>query len=248
MLPGMDLMSCPNLAVSAEVMQHVVRVESSYNPFAIGVVGGRLVRQPENLPEALATVRMLESGGFNFSLGLAQVNRYNLGKYGLDSYEKAFEACPNLQAGSRILSECHNRSGGDWGKAFSCYYSGNFVTGYRHGYVQKIYASMGMNPSSPTSRTSGPAIAVVSRASRRSVQVARYPVYATRQTSAGRVIAESVMPRRPLPSSTPGESMLSEALAGDNAITNSAPLAQVANVPAPASGALQPIADEAFVF
>src|SRR3546814_6409958 len=101
MFPGMELMGCQDLAVPAEVMQHVVRVESSFNPYAIGVVGGHLVRQPKSLPEALATVRMLEQGGYNFSVGLAQVNRKNLDKYGLDSYEKAFQACPNLQAGSR---------------------------------------------------------------------------------------------------------------------------------------------------
>jgi len=138
----MELMNCPGLAVPDDVMQHVVRVESSYNPYAIGVVGAKLARQPRNLAEALATARMLEDRGFNFSVGLAQVNRHNLARYGLDSYERAFEACPNLQAGSRILAECHRRSGGDWGKSFSCYYSGNFSTGYRHGYVQKIYASM----------------------------------------------------------------------------------------------------------
>lgn len=142
MLPGMELLSCPEMAVPAEVMQHVVRVESSHNPFAIGVVGGRLVRQPQNLSEAVATARMLEEKGYNFSLGLGQVNRYNLIKYGLDTYEKAFKTCPNLQAASKILAECYSRSGGNWGKSFSCYYSGNFETGYRHGYVQKVYASI----------------------------------------------------------------------------------------------------------
>jgi type IV secretion system protein VirB1 len=149
-LPGMELMGCPELAVPAGVMHHVVRVESSFNPYAIGVVGGRLARQPANLPEAVATARMLESRGYNFSLGLAQVNRYNLSKYGLASYEQAFQACPNLKAGSRILAECHERAGHDWGKSFSCYYSGNFVTGFRQGYVQKIYASMrGDGPAFP---------------------------------------------------------------------------------------------------
>ena len=140
-MPGIELMTCPNLAVPREVMHHVVQVESSYNPYAIGVVGGRLVRQPRNLPEAVSTARMLEQHGYNFSLGLAQVNRYNLEKYGLESYEKAFQTCANLQAGSRILAECYQRSR-DWGKSFSCYYSGDFKTGYRHGYVQKVYASM----------------------------------------------------------------------------------------------------------
>ncbi len=133
---------CTDLAIPPAIMQHVVKVESSGNPYAIGVVGGRLQRQPQNLSEAVATARMLEQKGYNFSLGLAQVNRYNLKKYGLNSYEQAFQICPNLKAGSYILKECLDRAR-DWGKSFSCYYSGNFVTGYRHGYVQKIFASMG---------------------------------------------------------------------------------------------------------
>lgn len=141
MLPGIEMMACADLAVPAEVMHHVAKVESSFNPFAIGVVGGRLARQPRSLGEALSTARMLEQEGYNFSLGIAQVNRYNLDKQGLDSYEKAFDICPNVQAGSRILAECYGRSGQDWGKAFSCYYSGNFTTGFRHGYVQKVVAS-----------------------------------------------------------------------------------------------------------
>ena len=132
---------CPNLAVPAAVLQHVVRVESGFHPYAIGVVGGRLARQPRNLPEAVATARMLEQQGYNFSLGLAQVNRYNLKRQGLNSYEQAFGSCDNLRAGSRILQECYQRAG-DWGKAFSCYYSGNFTTGFRHGYVQKVMAHM----------------------------------------------------------------------------------------------------------
>lgn len=134
--------SCTDLAVPHDVMHHVVKVESSGNPYAIGVVGGRLQRQPKNLAEAVATAKMLEEKGFNFSLGLAQVNRYNLKQYGLHSYEHAFQACPNVKAGSRILRECYNRAK-DWGKSFSCYYSGNFITGYKHGYVQKIFSSMG---------------------------------------------------------------------------------------------------------
>ena len=142
MITGMEIAACQHMAVPAEVMQHVVNVESGYNPFAIGVVGGQLIRQPQNLGEAIATVHMLDSKGYNYSLGLAQVNRANLGKYGLTSYDQAFDVCPNLTAGARILSECYASSGNDWGKSFSCYYSGNFVTGYRDGYVQKIYNSI----------------------------------------------------------------------------------------------------------
>lgn len=176
MLPGMELMGCHGLAVPTEVMHHVVRVESSYNPYAIGVVGGRLVRQPKHLPEAIATARMLESRGFNFSIGLAQVNRYNLDKYGLDTYEKAFEPCANLSAGSKILAECYQRANGDWGKSFSCYYSGNFSTGFRHGYVQKIYASV-LQGRATEDPPGAPAIEVVGRTTRRTVPVLKHPLY-----------------------------------------------------------------------
>lgn len=133
--------TCPNLSVPMSIMQHVVQVESAGNPYAIGVVNGKLSRQPRNLAEALKTVKMLESKGYNFSVGISQVNRYNLKPYGLHSYEQAFQICPNLQAGAKILKECYDRSK-HWGKSFSCYYYGNFVTGYRHGYVRKIMASM----------------------------------------------------------------------------------------------------------
>ncbi|MGN6738814.1 lytic transglycosylase domain-containing protein [Dyella sp.] len=154
MFTGMEMTMCPNLAVPAGVMQHIVQVESGANPFAIGVVGGQLVRQPASLDEALATVQMLDAKGYDYSLGVAQVNRRNLGRYGLDTYAKAFDACANVAAGAQILAECYGRSGQDWGKAFSCYYSGNFVTGYRDGYVQKVYASMQADSSSQAPKAS----------------------------------------------------------------------------------------------
>lgn len=190
MLPGLELMGCQGLSVPAEVMHHVVRVESSFNPYAIGVVGGRLVRQPRNLPEALATVRMLESRGFNFSIGLAQVNRYNLHKYGLDSYEEAFEPCANLTAGSKILAECYHRANGDWGKSFSCYYSGNFSTGFRHGYVQKIYASLRQGRGVEDG-PQAPAIEVVGRNARRTVPVSRHPLFASGESDGAARVPEA---------------------------------------------------------
>ncbi|HEY5970498.1 MAG TPA: transglycosylase SLT domain-containing protein [Pseudoxanthomonas sp.] len=250
----MELLSCPNLAVPVDVMHHVVRVESSYNPYAIGVVGGHLVRQPKTVDEALATVRMLESRGFNFSLGLAQVNRYNLSKYGLDSYEKAFETCPNMQAGSRILAECYNRSGRDWGKSFSCYYSGNFVTGYRHGYVQKIYASIRGAGAGNSRSATAPAIEVVSKPSRRTVQVTRYPVYAAPQPSGkGRIIAslppqtppQNLLPQASVPSGAPVQApVVLEAAPQRGQLQKTEPAAVVVS----SDAAPQPATDAAFVF
>lgn len=142
MIPAAVLLACPNLAVPARLMYHVAQVESDANQYAIGVVGGRLLRQPASLGEAIATARSLESQGYNFSVGVAQVNHANLEKFGLDTYEKAFSICGNLLAGSRILAQCYADAGGVWGKAFSCYYSGDFTTGYRDGYVQRVLASL----------------------------------------------------------------------------------------------------------
>ena len=142
MIPAAVLLACPNLAVPARLMYHVAQVESGANRYAIGVVGGRLLRQPASLDEAIATARSLEAQGYNFSVGVAQVNHANLKKYGLDTYEKAFSICGNLLAGSRILAQCYADAGGVWGKAFSCYYSGDFITGYRDGYVQRVLTSL----------------------------------------------------------------------------------------------------------
>jgi type IV secretion system protein VirB1 len=140
-IPVATVMACPHLATPAALMVHVAQVESHMNPFAIGVVGGRLARQPDNLAEAIATARMLEANGYNFSVGIAQVNRSNFGQYGLDTYQKAFSICGNLLAGSRILAGCHASAHGAWDKAFSCYNSGNYTTGFSNGYVQKILAT-----------------------------------------------------------------------------------------------------------
>ena len=235
MLPGMELMGCQGLAVPTEVMHHVVRVESSYNPYAIGVVGGRLVRQPKNLPEALATVRMLESRGFNFSIGLAQVNRYNLDKYGLDTYEKAFEPCANLSAGSKILAECYQRASGDWGKSFSCYYSGNFSTGFRHGYVQKIYASVRQGRAAEAEDVPGaPAIEVVGRTARRTVPVSKHPLYSAPASAERIATLESPAPVRAVSPSRTERVRLSR-IESTSRVESTSPLMAEVPAPAPAS-------------
>lgn len=123
--------------VHVQTMRAVVGIESSFNPFAIGVVGGRLKRQPRSLPEAIATAENLQRLGYNFSVGYAQVNRYNFGKYGL-TLQSAFDGCRNLRAGSGILQACFRDAKKKFPveqqalrAAFSCYYSGNFLRGFR---------------------------------------------------------------------------------------------------------------------
>lgn len=122
--------------VPADIMASVIGTESQKNPFAIGVVKG-WVKQPKTQQEAINTAYALHKAGKNFSMGLSQVNRYNLKAYGL-TYETVFDPCKNINAGSKILLDCYNRASKvsssinqSWQKAFSCYYSGNFSTGFR---------------------------------------------------------------------------------------------------------------------
>ena len=132
--------------VHADTARALVSVESAFNPWAIGVVGGALVRQPRSRAEALATAKALRDAGWNFSVGLGQINLGNFDRLGL-TVETAFEPCANLAAMQPVLAECFARANGAAARAadqvalrqaLSCYYSGNFDTGFRHGYVRKV--------------------------------------------------------------------------------------------------------------
>jgi type IV secretion system protein VirB1 len=138
--------------VHADTARALVSVESSFNPWAIGVVGGVLARQPRHRAEALATARALKAAGWNFSVGLGQINVHNLERLGL-TLDSAFEPCMNLTAMQTVLAECFERARAQTStpspnqlalrQALSCYYSGNFATGFRHGYVRKVVAAAG---------------------------------------------------------------------------------------------------------
>ncbi|AFJ90375.1 Type IV secretion complex protein VirB1 (plasmid) [Burkholderia sp. KJ006] len=138
--------------VHPTTLQALVQAESGFNPFAIGVVGGHLKRQPKTLDEAVVTARALDAQGLNFSMGLGQVNKANLRRYGL-TYETVFDMCSNLKAGSGILHDCYTRAVPAVGKtaaigaALSCYYSGNFSRGFKAdfkgtSYVQRVAANV----------------------------------------------------------------------------------------------------------
>jgi type IV secretion system protein VirB1 len=166
-------------------MAAIVKTESGFNPYAIGVMHGRLLRQPSNAAEAMATARMLQAGGWNFSVGLAQVNRANWSAHGLTA-ENAFEPCRNLAAGAAILQRCfavarNRQPHGDVYQAdvqtalrasLSCYVSGGFSIGYGTGYVQRVVdAAIGESPSAVTV----PAITPIPVVSNDSAPLARLP-------------------------------------------------------------------------
>lgn len=142
--------------VEPAVMASIVDTESNFNPYAIGVVGGS-IKQPTNYVDAVKAVRLLRSQGKNFSVGLAQVNKVNFTTYNLNE-RNMFDPCTNLRAGSSIFAKCLQRADRKYGNqysydgklrlAMSCYYSGNFKTGFRVDfkgqppYVTKVYSKI----------------------------------------------------------------------------------------------------------
>ena len=149
--------------VHHNTLQAIARVESGFNPYAIGVVKGALKKQPTTYAEAVAAAKSLHAQGKNFSMGLVQVNKKNLAHYGL-SYETVFDPCKNIAAAAKILTDCFSRAEGGrmtqsaLQKSFSCYYSGNFRFGFTRdfggqpSYVQKVVNSAALNSDNTTLR------------------------------------------------------------------------------------------------
>jgi type IV secretion system protein VirB1 len=129
--------------VDPDTARAIASVESSFNRYAIGVVGGQLQRQPRTRTEALATIDALQAGGWNYSVGLGQINVGNFARLGLTP-ASALDPCTSLIAMQSVLGECYARAASNHAAqhalrfALSCYYSGNFTTGLRHGYVRKV--------------------------------------------------------------------------------------------------------------
>lgn len=139
-----------------QVVASIAHTESKFNTYAIGVVGG-WVKPAKTLTEAIMQVRELRKAGRDFSVGLSQVNQSNFAKYGLTE-ATMFDPCTNLKAGGMIFKSCLDEANRKYGKAYSydgklrlaasCYYSGNFTTGFKADfpnqppYVTKFYTKL----------------------------------------------------------------------------------------------------------
>lgn len=113
----------------------IVKTESAFNPWAIGVVGRTLPRQPQSLDEAVTAVKVLVKEGANFSIGLGQINRQH---FDVGKPEQVFDPCTNLRMTAVVLQGCYASAIKDGSaqqdalrKAISCYYSGNQTRGFK---------------------------------------------------------------------------------------------------------------------
>ncbi|AJJ53090.1 transglycosylase SLT domain protein (plasmid) [Yersinia pseudotuberculosis IP 32953] len=115
--------------VHPDTAQDIARIESGFNPYAIGVVGQKKGLFPTNKEDALKHVKRLRVEGKNFSVGLMQINQANFKQYGVDA-AALFTPCVNLSVFEKIITDCYQR-GKTLKRALSCYYSGNFVVGQK---------------------------------------------------------------------------------------------------------------------
>ena len=132
-------------AVASPTLMSIVRVESGFNPLAIGVNGlPRVVVRATSPGDAARQASALIAQGRSVDLGLAQINSKNLQWLGL-TVEEAFEPCRNLAAAGRVLQDGYVRSKpGEVGsqpallQALSYYNTGHPRRGFTNGYVAKV--------------------------------------------------------------------------------------------------------------
>lgn len=138
---------CSN-KVNIKTIKAIIKTESNYNPFAIGIVDGSLKSQPTNFNEASKIIDQLERENKNYSIGLAQINIKNLKRYKISPYF-ALDPCINLSVSEKILVDCYTKAPSvdeqtKIHQTLSCYYSGNYNFGYykdfknQHSYIQKV--------------------------------------------------------------------------------------------------------------
>lgn len=121
-------------SVHPSTLLPIIETESSFNPYAIAVVGKVLPRQPQSLSEAVSKVQELVKEDANFSIGLGQINRQH---FDVGKPEQVFDPCNNLRMTADVLQHCYTeaiKTDSDQQsalrKAISCYYSGNQKRGF----------------------------------------------------------------------------------------------------------------------
>ncbi|CAN7654765.1 lytic transglycosylase domain-containing protein [Acidovorax sp. LjRoot129] len=133
-------------AVHPQTLAAIVKIESGFRPFAIGINKGTAVlkRQPENKEEAVVAAKKLIAGGHNIDMGLGQINSDNLPRLGI-TVEDVFDPCKNLAAAAAILTDNYTRAATRTAepqtalnKALSAYNTGDFIRGLKNGYVFRV--------------------------------------------------------------------------------------------------------------
>ncbi len=136
-------------SVAPETVLAIIQTESSGEPFALNVNGGRQPARQSNAGDAAATARRFVASGYSVDLGLGQINSRNMRWLGL-TWETVFDPCTNVAALARVLTTNYNAvsAGRDPQTALrialSMYNTGSQTRGFRNGYVAKVVGNAGI--------------------------------------------------------------------------------------------------------
>lgn len=122
--------------ISPALLYAIAKVESDFNPYAINVnAHGRSIKvyYPQNEEQAKVVLNYLLSHGYNFDLGIAQINVVNIKSMGLDPYS-LLDPCQNLDVSAILLKSLIRRYGLDWRAIW--HYNG------RPSYAYKVYHAL----------------------------------------------------------------------------------------------------------
>ncbi len=154
MIPPLDMIQqyAPNVAPQTIVA--IIQVESGGNQYGVGINGPvRRHIRPKSAKEAAAEARRWISRGYSVDVGLMQINSRNLQRLGI-TIERAFDPAINIQVGAKILVGNYRQAMKLYGPgeealkaALSAYNTGNFVRGFKNGYVAKYYSGSGIKSS-----------------------------------------------------------------------------------------------------
>lgn len=191
-------------------MAAIVKTESGFKPFSIGVNKSevKLIRQPANKQEAVTTAKWLISNGYNIDMGMAQINSANMKWLGV-SIDDLFDPCKNVAAGAKILLNNYIDAFKKIGEpqdalraALSSYNTGNATAGIKNGYVAKVTAASVTVPAllslAPKAPEQGPPIALVSKLAP-SVTPANVRSESSEQSQIGINLVASASPTGPSP-------------------------------------------------
>lgn len=136
--------------VHPQTMEAIIQQESNFNPWAIGINdGSQLGEQPSNQNDAISIAKLLILQGKNIDMGLGQINSANLARYNW-SVEDVFNPCKNISYSAQILTENYERASAKFEDeqtalqaAISAYNTGNFISGHKNGYVDKVKSKVG---------------------------------------------------------------------------------------------------------
>jgi type IV secretion system protein VirB1 len=133
--------------VAPQTIVAIIKVESGGNQYGVGINGPVKIHiRPKSAQEAIAEARRWISRGYSVDVGLMQINSRNLQRLGI-TIERAFDPAINIQVGAKILVGNYRQAVKSYGPgqnalkaALSAYNTGNYVNGFKNGYVAKYYS------------------------------------------------------------------------------------------------------------